>query len=96
MITSKIKESRIEKYLGKRAKQLNFLYWKFPATEMDGVPDRILIGHGRTVFVELKKPGEGLRKKQSYRHRQIKEHGGDVRTISSVGDAEALLVALTK
>ena len=52
-------EGLIEDYLGKIAHEHGFLYYKFTSPAHSGVPDRILIGHGKTVFVELKRPGGG-------------------------------------
>ena len=88
-----MKESRIERHLVQQANKYGFLCWKFLPFQLIGVPDRILIGHGHTVFVETKKPGELLRKIQKERHRQIKNHGG---TVFVVDRSEAIDKMLRK
>ena len=49
-------EGIIESYLSKTAKEHGFLSMKFTSPNLNGVPDRIIIGNGYTVFVEVKKP----------------------------------------
>lgn len=49
-------ESEIEKYLRKKCQENDILYYKFTSPANSGVPDRILIGYGQTLFVELKRP----------------------------------------
>lgn len=48
-------ENQIEQYLVEKAKLYNFLCYKFMSGQ-NGVPDRILVGNGYTLFVEIKKP----------------------------------------
>jgi len=89
--TKKHKGSSIEKYLKQQAKNNKFICWKFPATHLNGVPDRILIGNGHTVFIELKRPGEKPRKLQEFRIKQIRKAGGHARVIDSYTGIDALL-----
>ena len=49
-------ESEIENYLRKKCQENDILYYKFTSPANSGVPDRILIGYGQTLFVELKRP----------------------------------------
>ena len=59
-----MREKVIEEYFRRKAKENGYLCWKFTSPSTDGVPDRILIGHNRVIFVELKAPGEVPRKLQ--------------------------------
>lgn len=70
-------ESAIErKFEEKVSKQLDALVWKFVSPGTAGVPDRLVIlPGGRTIYVELKRPGEDLRKLQVYRKKQLEQRG---------------------
>lgn len=71
-------EGVIETYLYKQAKKNNILCYKFTAPSTAGVPDRVLIGNGKTVFVELKRPGGKPRPLQIAIHKRMREHGAIV------------------
>lgn len=76
-------ESKVEKYLRTEAKKHGFLCYKFVSPANNGVPDRILIGHGKTLFVETKAPGEDARKLQKRVHARMREHGATVLIIDN-------------
>lgn len=57
-------EGIIEDHLRRQCKALGFMCLKFTSPGRTGVPDRVVIGNGQTVFIELKKPGEVLRRLQ--------------------------------
>lgn len=84
-------EQQIEKYLEKLAKQNDFLYYKYVSPGNRGVPDRTLIGHGHTIFVELKAPGGKPRILQKKIIKKMREHGADVRVISEKQQCEDLI-----
>jgi len=69
-------EETVESYLKRRGEELGFLVYKFVSPGNDGVPDRVLIGHGKTFFVETKAPGEKPRKLQAKVIARINDHGG--------------------
>lgn len=71
-------EGRIEDYLIKQAKQHGIWESKFSPCGKNGIPDRILIGYGLTVFVELKKPNGTPRKLQRRVIQHMREHGAIV------------------
>lgn len=69
-------EKDIECYLGKQVKALGGLSLKWLSPGFDGVPDRIiLLPGGRVVFAETKDTGKTPRKKQRYRHQQLRALG---------------------
>lgn len=74
-------EGIIENYLEKKSKENGFLCYKFISYGVRGVPDRILIGHGKTIFVECKAPEGRLRRQQEIRIQQMREHGAQVEIL---------------
>lgn len=54
-------ENAVESEIISQAAQYGFLCYKFVSPSRRGVPDRELIGHGLTFFIEAKAPGENLR-----------------------------------
>ena len=76
-------EGRVEDYLCRQCKKRGVLCYKFTSPSNTGVPDRILVCNGKTIFVELKAPGETPRKKQLYVIRKLKAAGADVRVADS-------------
>lgn len=71
-------EAYVEDYLVTRCQKLGFLCYKFNPSGINGVPDRIVIGYGHTVFIETKRPGGNPRKLQEIRHREMRAHGARV------------------
>ena len=51
-------ESKIEAQCVKWAKENDWLSYKFVSPSNRGVPDRIFLRNGKTVFVEFKQPGK--------------------------------------
>lgn len=88
-------ENFIEGYLHKQAKKRGFLCYKFISGN-DGVPDRILIGNGYTVFIETKAPGEKPRLLQKAVIREIRATGANVFIIDSRQDIDKLLDHISK
>lgn len=84
-----MRENAVENHLIKKAKQNQYLCYKFLAGGNSGVPDRILIGHGNVIFVETKAPGKIPRKKQVEVHRQMRKHGATVYVLDTVEKVDA-------
>ena len=57
-------ESEIEKYLVKKCNTNDIFIMKVVPTVMNGLPDRLLLYKGFSIFVELKEPGARPRKAQ--------------------------------
>lgn len=87
-------EGTIERYLKQKAEKNGFLYFKFTSPSTDGVPDRILIGYGHTVFVECKRPGEEPRKLQWHVIRKMEAAGAIVKIISTKEQCDELILQL--
>ena len=71
-----MREKQIEEKLVKKVKELGGLCLKFSSPGTVGVPDRLLLLHkGRIAFVEVKRPGEELRKIQVKRKKELEALG---------------------
>jgi hypothetical protein len=87
-------EGIVEKYFLKRSTALGFMCLKFTAPGTAGVPDRIIIRDGRTVFVELKAPGEGPRRLQREVIKDLRSHGALVYLADTKELVDELLTEL--
>lgn len=68
-------ENKIEKYLKEQSEKNGFMCLKLLPSKR-GLPDRILIGYGQTIYVETKREDNGrLSKIQEIRIQQMKNHG---------------------
>lgn len=76
-------ESEIEEYLKQKTHERGFLCLKFTSPSSNHVPDRILIGNDKTVFIELKRPGETPRMAQSHTIDMMRNAGAIVYTADS-------------
>ena len=76
-------EAQVENYLLSQALQHQCLCYKFTSPGTRGVPDRIIIGKGHTVFVETKSEVGTLRKQQEFRINDMRKHGADVRVLNT-------------
>ncbi len=87
-------EAYVEDYLSKRAKALGFYCCKFTSPSNNGVPDRVLVGHGHTFFVETKAPGEKPRPLQLAVHKQMRAYGAEVYVASTRDEVDAILTSI--
>ncbi|WP_085514189.1 VRR-NUC domain-containing protein [Plantibacter flavus] len=86
-------ENYVESYLYSRVRASGGLCLKFMSS-ISGVPDRIVILAGRTVFVETKALGKKPRKLQLVRFNEMRVAGADVRVIDSRELVEELISEL--
>lgn len=87
-------EGYVENYLVAQCKKHEAICMKFTSPGTNGVPDRIVVGHGLVLFVELKAPGETCRPLQVKIQDRITNHGGDVRVIDSREQVDDLMKEL--
>ena len=90
VINVKMLESRIEEYLKKRVKTLGGLCMKFISPGTSGVPDRICVLNGRTVFVEVKRPDGVLSSSQKIVQKRLADLGAEVHTVWSMEDVDEI------
>lgn len=87
-------ENHIERYLKQIIEQAGGMCFKFTSAT-SGVPDRIIVIAGHTVFVEAKSATGELSALQEVIIARIRARGGDVRVISTREQADDLLIELT-
>lgn len=71
-----MKESDIERKVAAYCKRNGLLTYKFVSPSSRGVPDRIIIGRDRIMFLELKQPGKKPTPLQEHEIGRINLHGG--------------------
>ena len=85
-------EKDIERKLVDAVKRRGGLAPKFVSPGLNGVPDRIvLLKNGRMAFVELKAPGQKMRKLQVRRKDQLERLGFRVYCVDNVEQIEIVL-----
>ena len=86
-----IREKDIETALVKRIKDLGGLPYKFTSPGHRAVPDRLcLLPGGRTLFIELKRPGGRPTALQAHEHERLRGLGFEVLVIDSKEAARAV------
>lgn len=88
-------ENHVEGYLKDQAEANGFLIYKFMSGH-DGVPDRILIGYGHTVFVETKAKDGRVRPLQKAVIELLDEHGAEIYVAFTREQVDKLLQRLMK
>jgi streptogramin lyase len=78
-----MRESAIEQYLVEQVKALGGEVRKVKWIGRNGAPDRIAMLPGRTVWVELKAPGEKCRPHQIREHERMRRMGQVVEVVDS-------------
>jgi hypothetical protein len=86
-----MRESAIESYLVKRVQALGGEVRKAAWFGRRGAPDRCVMLDGRTIFVELKAPGQKAKPHQLREHARMQAMGQEVVVIDSLEGVEALL-----
>lgn len=82
------REKDIEARVKKGIEEAGGLFWKLVSPGNDGVPDRIALLSGRTVFVELKTKTGKLSKLQRYQIGRLLSHGQQVCVVRGGKAAE--------
>lgn len=73
-------EGYVEDYLREQIEELDGVCWKW-RSGVRGVPDRVIVVNGYTVFVETKAKKGVLSALQKVQIGRIRRQGGDVRVI---------------
>lgn len=79
-----MRETKVEGHLTKESEKRGILSYKFVSPQHNGVPDRLLIGYGLTVYVETKAPGKVPRALQEYQHEILRAHGAKVYVLDTI------------
>lgn len=84
-------EKNVEGELVKQIKNLGGICWKFTVPSTSGVPDRIILYHGKAYFVETKAPGKKPRPLQRKIHRVMAQQGFPVAIIDTIEKVTAFI-----
>lgn len=76
-------EKPIEQAVSKYAKQKGWLVYKFKSPSQVGVPDRIFIKNGYSIYIEFKATGKKASELQLRIHQQMREHGALVFVVDN-------------
>ena len=87
-------ESKIEKDSVKEATKHGWLSYKFLSQLNKGLPDRVFIKSGNTVYIEYKQMGKLPTKLQEKVHRDFLAHGVTVHVCHSVDETMEVLNAI--
>lgn len=88
-----MRESKIEMRLTQLAAKHKFICWKWQSSRR-GVPDRIVIAKGRTIFVELKATTGVVTPQQEHVHTLMRAQGAEVVVIDSLEGVDDLVESL--
>lgn len=86
-----MRESKIESRLRRRVIDEGGMYFKFISPQNNGVPDRLIVYKGLTVFVEAKAPDEGPRPLQKVVIRRMRRNGAFVAVVDSMDKIEPFM-----
>jgi hypothetical protein len=87
----KISEAKIEAKVVAYCRERGLYCRKFSSPAHRGVPDRIILGHGKVLFLELKSEGNEPTALQYHELKLIREHGIPARWAASFEMAEILI-----
>lgn len=87
-------EGIVEDYLIKKCNEHGCLHYKFSSPGRRGVPDQIVIGFGRVVFVELKSDTGTPSKLQIRTMERMRAAGADVRLYRSKPEIDEFFAEL--
>lgn len=87
------RESDIESYLVERVRDMQGEVRKVKWLGRHGAPDRIVMVPGRTIWVELKAPGEKAKPHQVREHERMRRMGQRVEVVDSFEGVDEVLAA---
>lgn len=87
------RESDIESYLVERVRDMQGEVRKVKWLGRHGAPDRIVMVPGRTIWVELKAPGEKAKPHQVREHDRMRRMGQYVVVVDSFAGVDEVLAA---
>lgn len=89
------KERTIEGYLLGQCRAQHLLCLKFTSPTRGGVPDRVIVSSTKTVFVEVKRPGEKPTRRQLAVHAKMRGFGAEIHVVDDRAGVDALINELS-
>jgi hypothetical protein len=86
-----MRESAIEKKVGAHCRNRGLYQRKFSSPSRRGVPDRLICGMGKVLFLELKATGEKPTALQLHEMEILQGHGMKATWVDSYEDAAVLI-----
>lgn len=86
-----IRERDIEFNVNRYAHQTGWVGYKFSSPQHAGVPDRLYIKNGKTIYIEFKAPGKKPRKLQEKVFEDMRRHGALVFVVDDIDEGKAVL-----
>lgn len=96
IISARTPEGIVEDHLLSQCKKLGFACYKYTVQGITGVPDRNIVGNGHNVFLELKAPGEKLRRLQEVVVAEMRSKGAIVYVANTIEKVDAVLALLSE
>ncbi len=84
-------EGKIQTSIVRYGKFRGFWVLRFEIMSMAGFPDLMLLGHGRSAFIEVKRPGKKATKLQAKRLEQLKSYGIPAIWCDNINDAKEFI-----
>jgi len=79
-------ESKIQAKIKARFENAGWIVVKLIQTNCNGIPDLMCLKGGKTVFVEVKQPGNESTELQKFRHSELTKQGFQVFILTSEKD----------
>ena len=85
------RERAVERYLLAECRRHGLFCLKFVSPARGGVPDRVVITPTGTVFVEVKRPGGDLEKRQRAMHAKMRRFGAEIHVVDDEPGVDAFI-----
>ncbi|BCW06873.1 VRR-NUC domain-containing protein [Arthrobacter sp. NtRootA1] len=85
------REKAVEQYLLTQCRRHGLFCLKFVSPARGGVPDRIVLTPIGTVFVEVKRPGGDLEKRQRVMHAKMRRFGAEIHVVDDEQAVDAFI-----
>jgi len=81
-----MKESQIQSAIIKKLTGAGWYVVKLIQTNKNGIPDLVCHRDGKTVYLEIKQPGNQLESLQWHRIKELRKHGISAYCVECIGD----------
>ncbi|MFF1880236.1 VRR-NUC domain-containing protein [Pseudarthrobacter sp. NPDC058196] len=85
------REKAVEQYLLTQCRRHGLFCLKFVSPARGGVPDRVVLTPTGTVFVEVKRPGGDLEKRQRVMHAKMRRFGAEIHVVDDEQAVDAFI-----